>query len=137
MKDAVAPTQNRSAVFPQLDLIRGKRHVPAIAQNVNEFHLRKLCEEKPQQVNAPRRFPAPMRFGRTGRMMSIEGGMKFQFHSLQIDVRQTGAVPFGVDKRIDPSVMKGIKLKGVFRRIPISAEIVTSEARDPRDHARS
>src|SRR6266581_3850267 len=41
-------------MLSQLILILGKRHVPAVAQNMNEFQSRKLRPQEWQEINAPR-----------------------------------------------------------------------------------
>lgn len=48
MENAFAQSQNRGSMLPQLNLIGRKRHVPAIAQDMDEFQTRLSSVQKTQ-----------------------------------------------------------------------------------------
>src|SRR6266853_2881815 len=94
--------------------------------------------EEREQINAARRFPAPMcsaslRFGD----MTRQSRVKIFFHPRRLPGCQCLSTTTCGDEWINPRLGKRIKCERVFRRIQFRPEIITGELGDARDHTRS
>ena len=125
-------------MFSELILVWRNRHVATVAQQVNEFYVRIFGVKKRNQINTPRRLPAPARSA-SFRFRDVAGErlIKIFFHSRRLPGSQPSILSLRQNERINPKIVKPIQLERVFRRIKICAQIVARLFGDARDHARA